>query len=68
MKKTTIKVDGMHCTSCEVLIQDALEDLDGVGDVEVSHAAGTVVVDYDDSMVNAEILKKMISAEGFKVE
>lgn len=68
MEKITLKVDGMHCTSCEMLIKDALEDLEGVSDVEAAHAAGTVLVEFDGSKADPEEFKKLIRAEGFKVE
>ena len=68
MEKTTLKIEGMHCRSCEMLIQDVLEDLDGVDNVVVSHTDGTATVEYDESMTNKDVFKRLIKAEGFKAD
>ena len=65
MKTITITVDGMHCGSCETLVRDALEELDGVSEADVSHSAGTVVVVYDENTVSPEALKAAIEEEGY---
>ena len=43
----TFRVEGMHCASCGMLIDDTLEDLEGVRRAETSVKAGrtTVVID-----------------------
>ncbi|MFH1650063.1 MAG: heavy-metal-associated domain-containing protein [Candidatus Woesearchaeota archaeon] len=68
MKSSTIKIKGMHCSSCEELIRDALLDLDGIGKVDISHQKGLAVVSYDESKVNEKTIKTAITAEGYKVE
>ena len=39
--KTTIKVTGMMCPHCQAHVKKALEDLEGVTNVDVDLAAGT---------------------------
>lgn len=67
MNTITIQVGGMHCGSCEALVKDALEELGGVGDVEVSHGSGTATVVYDENAVSPEDLKAAIEKEGYTV-
>ncbi|MBQ0906837.1 heavy-metal-associated domain-containing protein [Micromonospora sp. U21] len=43
----TFSVEGMHCASCGMLIDDALEDLDGVTSSATSLRAGQAKVDLD---------------------
>lgn len=43
----TFTVEGMHCASCGMLIDDALEDLDGVTSSATSLRAGQAKVDLD---------------------
>ena len=68
MKKEIIKVKGMHCSSCGELIKDALEELEGVKTVSVSHEQGIVSVEFDESSVSNERIRKEIVNEGYVVE
>lgn len=47
MNKTTIPIKGMHCRSCELLIEGELEELKGIKDVSVSQKKGTAEIIYD---------------------
>ena len=57
----------MHCASCGMLIQDALEDI-GVVQTVVDNDKGTVVVDFDEQKVSLDKIKKTIVVEGYLVE
>ena len=43
----TFRVEGMHCGSCGMLIDDTLEDLDGVHRAKTSVKAKRTTVDVD---------------------
>jgi len=43
----TFRVDGMHCGSCALLIDDTLEDLPGVRGAQTSMKRGRSVVELD---------------------
>ncbi len=48
MPELRLKVDGMHCASCALLIEEELEELDGVAEAKASfrkQQARVVVVD-----------------------
>lgn len=68
MTKVKIKTKGMHCASCEMLIQDALGELDGVARAEASHESGIVNVEFDESKIDVGKIKTVIGNEGYKVE
>lgn len=67
MTVVKLKIDGMHCNSCKVLIEDALEDEQGVNSSEVSLENNSLKVEYDDSKINIDRIKQIIEEEGFKV-
>src|SRR3989338_1490658 len=46
-KEHTYFTKGMHCASCEVLIEKKLLEIQGVTSVEASTSNGKVVVEYD---------------------
>ncbi len=68
MANISIKTKGMHCGSCEMLVKDALEELNGVGNVEASHKTGNVYVEFDKIIVKEQEIKEVIKKEGFGVE
>ncbi len=62
----TLKVTGMHCKSCEILLNDVVSEISGVTRVQVSRKDGTVnVLCGNDSVL--ETVVKAIEAEGYKV-
>lgn len=46
----TFEVDGMHCGSCALLIDDALEDLPGVRRTQTTMKKRRSVVDLDTTL------------------
>jgi sulfite exporter TauE/SafE/copper chaperone CopZ len=47
-KKTTeFQLDGLTCTSCEVILERELKKLPGVTDVSVSHRTGQAAIEHD---------------------
>ena len=55
MKKLNLKVQGMTCSSCEVLIERKLKHLPGVEKVKVSRAKEEVQVECDDTVTVAQL-------------
>ena len=68
MTNITLKAKGMHCSSCEMLIQDALEELDGIKSSKADHNTGSVIVNFDESKTTPDSIKAVISKEGYEVE
>lgn len=65
MKKVVLKLNGMHCTSCSVLIDTVLEELDGVKSAKTSYADQKVAVEFDPTQVQLEKLLAAIKSEGY---
>jgi copper chaperone len=64
--KINLKIKGMHCKSCKMLIEDALDDL-GVKS-NVDNEKGTATIEFNESNITEEKIKKAIEKEGYKVE
>jgi copper chaperone len=67
MANIKLNVEGITCGGCEKSIRNALLDRDGVNDVTASHETGVVAIDYDDSRIAENLLKKTIEDAGFDI-
>jgi len=66
MVKMTFKVKGMHCPSCEKLLQMDIGDIAGVKSVKADWKKGTV--DVDGEKIESNAVKKAISAAGYTLQ
>lgn len=62
----TMKIEGMMCGHCEATVKKALEAIDGVNSAEVSHEAGTAVVELSGE-VQDRVLQKAVEDKDYKV-
>ncbi|PIN87302.1 hypothetical protein COV19_00260 [Candidatus Woesearchaeota archaeon CG10_big_fil_rev_8_21_14_0_10_44_13] len=67
MKKLEFNVEGMHCRSCGMIIEENLKDI-GVDKAEVSQEKGRVIVTFDESKVNPAQIRKAIEKDGYKIK
>jgi len=67
MQKITIKISGMHCSSCSMVIDGDLEDLDGVISSKTNFAKGISEIEYDQTKVSVEDLNKVIQKAGYAI-
>ena len=61
-----LNVSGMHCSSCEILIKDSVEEIPNAKIVSINHKSGETVVEYD-STETLEKIKNAIKDEGYKI-
>jgi copper chaperone CopZ len=64
MSKLQLKVKGMHCRSCEMLITEVLEEA-GAKNVEVSHKTGDLSLETN---LSVEKVKELIKKEGYETQ
>lgn len=50
MSNEKIHIKGMHCRSCEILIEEELKKIKGVKEVSVSHTNGTADISFEDTL------------------
>ena len=62
----SLKVNGMHCGGCERTIETAVGALAGVASVKADHAAGTVLIEFDEGVVRRGALEAVIRNAGYE--
>ncbi|MEI7497767.1 MAG: sulfite exporter TauE/SafE family protein [Candidatus Falkowbacteria bacterium] len=62
-----LPIKGMHCRSCEILIEEKLKEISHVKKVEVDYKVGEAVVYYDGQAPDNHSLNKAIVEAGYKV-
>ena len=66
-QKVTLKIKGMHCAVCAQTIEKALNQTEGVYKAVVNFALETASVEYNESQISLEGLKKVIREVGYDV-
>ena len=66
MNKATVHIEGMMCPHCEATVKKALEAVEGVSAAQVSHQAGTAVVEMF-APVEDTALKAAVEAKDYAV-
>lgn len=67
MNKTTIRVKGMHCRSCEMRIETELSKVRGVTKVSANHSRGAVVLYHTANRLNQKGIERRINEIGYEV-
>ncbi|MEK7104180.1 MAG: heavy-metal-associated domain-containing protein, partial [Patescibacteria group bacterium] len=60
MKKIILKIEGMHCASCEKIITMELEELSGVSNIKIDSTRGTGELEIDSNLVSDETILQKI--------
>jgi sulfite exporter TauE/SafE/copper chaperone CopZ len=64
--KTTLNIKGMHCRSCEILVEEELSKVHGISGVYVNHKNGTAVLNCSVAPDLSEI-SKAVSRAGYSL-
>lgn len=62
VKKESYPISGMHCRSCELLVEDNISQIAGVKKVNVNYRKGVAEVYYENKPQHAEIEKAVRNA------
>lgn len=68
MKKIKLKINGMHCSSCAMLIDGDLEDLEGVKSAQTSFHKQECEIEIDGDKVDINKLIETVKNTGYKAE
>lgn len=66
MTSKTYKVDGMHCTSCAMVIEGELEDF-GIK-ASCNYARETLKVDFDENLVSEDKIIEVVKKAGYQAK
>ncbi len=61
-RTVTIEIAGMHCPSCTILVDDCLEDVDGVVSSTTDLRTGCCTAVVGDSVSDADVLMAVTEA------
>lgn len=65
--KKKLKIDGMHCNSCAMIIDFDLEDLEGIKSAKTSYAKCECEVEFDSVKVGEKDVIETIKKSGYTV-
>ncbi|CAA9485850.1 MAG: hypothetical protein AVDCRST_MAG05-1573 [uncultured Rubrobacteraceae bacterium] len=63
-----LRVPDMSCGHCELSVQEALGELDGVERASADHTKGEVELTYDAGRVTEEELREAIEEAGYTLQ
>jgi copper chaperone len=63
-----LRVEGMHCANCGLLIDEALEDLPGVASSSTNVRRKRTRVSFDPAATDVEAIARAIAELGYTVE
>ena len=65
MSEIAEKIQGMHCTSCALNIEDRVKSLPGVEECTVNYVSQEINVKYDKDKINKETIEKEVEDLGY---
>lgn len=67
MPSFIVPIRGMHCTSCEILIEQNLKKISGIKKVSVSHTTGKAEVYFEGNKPSDESIRQAVKDAGYEV-
>lgn len=67
MTKLVLKVKGMHCASCALLIDKLLKKQEGVINSQTSYGAQKVALEFDEAKISLEKIDEFVNKLGYDV-
>jgi copper chaperone CopZ len=67
MPTTQLKIDGMHCNSCKLLIEDVCRDYKNVQTCDVNLDSGLATIVHDGELDLAKLITEIESLDRYKV-
>ncbi len=64
-QRLKLRIVGLDCVTCSLVIRRALEGLKGVGDVGVSYMMDLALVEYDPDVLSKEEIINAIRKTGY---
>ena len=66
-RTVTLTINGMHCASCQAVVETTLGGLPGVSQVAVNVSAGKAQISYDPARVSLGQMAKSVAEVGYEV-
>src|SRR3989344_3263151 len=65
MTKLVLKVKGMHCASCSMLIDKLVGKASGVSHISTNYGAERTVIEFDESKTNLTVIDTLFNKIGY---
>lgn len=65
-QKALFRVVGMYCSTCKPIVEKQLKDQDAVKKVDIDFMTDSVIVEYDQSAITTEEIKRILENSGYK--
>lgn len=62
-----LRIEGMHCASCAMNIDEELEELEGVQESRTSYRKQTTEVSFDESRTGLDDIDRAIKGLGYEI-
>ena len=66
-RKVTLKIKGMECPNCSMILERIEDKLDGVLMAEASYHKAQLVVEYDENVLSLEQIQAEVVRLGYRV-
>jgi len=66
-KTFEVKIDGMHCASCEVLLERKLKKIGGVSKVDVNYSRGSAILKYNKNKPDLKQIREIVKTAGYSL-
>jgi Cu+-exporting ATPase len=66
LREVSLGLIGMHCATCSLTIEKALQETDGVVSANVNLASETASIQYNPEITNVSLLKKVVEKAGYQ--
>src|SRR3990172_4707186 len=67
MAKLVLKVKGMHCASCSILIDKLVGKQPGVTSVKTNYGSAKTAIEFDESKISLETIDAFVNKLGYDV-
>src|SRR3989338_1635829 len=65
MKKLVLKVRGMHCASCSILVDKLLKKQDGIISIKTNYGNEKTAIEFDENKISLEKIDELIGQLGY---
>jgi uncharacterized protein len=67
LQKIILDIKGMHCRSCEIILEKNISKIEGVKRVKTNSKKGIAEIEYTDGHCDLQSIEKAVSASGYSL-
>ncbi|OHC11720.1 MAG: hypothetical protein A3K50_09510, partial [Planctomycetes bacterium RIFOXYD12_FULL_42_12] len=65
--KLEVEIKGMHCASCEVLLERKFKKINGVSKVDVNYSRGSAILEYNKNKPDLNQIREIVKNAGYSL-